>query len=106
MGKRFRVAKRSADPDFMNKRFDCTVCGGRFKVTRYTTILDCTPSLGCVCPYCRSTTIFNNDIHKNYKEKLRKFVLSQVEPIKAIQDVDVRLPVAKLLDDFNALLQD
>jgi len=106
MEKRVKVAKRVSDPDFLHNHFDCTVCGGRYKVTRHTTILDVKPSLGCVCPYCRSVTVFENDIHKNYKRRLLAFVHSQVAPIKAIQDDKIRVSMAKLLDAFHTLLQD
>ena len=108
MVRKNRSAVRCVSPDFINKEFSCTVCGGIFKVTKHTKIvlISSPNTLGCQCPYCKLLTAFKNDINAPYKARLSAFVKSQVAPIKAIEDESIRLPLAKLLDDFNALLQD
>lgn len=95
-------------PDFINKDFNCTVCGAVFTVTPKTDVhlLGLPNSLGVHCPYCKCPTVLKNDINKNYKERLIAFVTSQVAPIKSIEDENIRLPMQKLLDDFYALLQE
>lgn len=108
MGNKVVCADKAVQPEFLGKSFDCTVCGGVFTVTKRTTVVVIASpnTLGCHCPYCKQPTPFENDVHANYKARLVAFVHSQVAPIKAIGDEDIRTPMAKLLDDFNALLQD
>lgn len=106
--KRAKTAKKVLPPKFMNTVHDCDVCGGRFRVTPRTHIVvsPTFDALGAVCPYCGSESRIDRDVHYNYKRKLSAFVHSQVEPIKAIKDENVRLPMQRLLDDFNKLLED
>lgn len=101
-------AKKVKDPDFMNKEFDCPVCGGRFKVTPRTSVfVPTTKQVTVRCPYCDMPVAVDNDPHKNFRDKLEMFIKSQVEPIKHIDNEDVRLPMQKLLDDFyKCVLED
>lgn len=104
-------AKRVANPDFIGQEFVCPTCGGRFKVTKRTAVsvlvaADRSTRVGTQCPYCNDTVDLSCDPHKQFRDKLTTFILSQVEPIKAIADDKVRLPMEHLLDDFNRLVQE
>lgn len=108
MLKRNNSAVGCVPPEFVGKKFSCTVCGGILMATKRThiVVIAVPNTLGCQCPYCQQLTAFYNDINAPYKARLSAFIKSQISPIKAITDESVRLPVAKLLDDFNALLHD
>lgn len=102
-------AKRVSNPDYVNKTFDCPCCGGRFKVTKRTDVRcnACgTAFVRTTCPYCGFDVDLKADPHKSLRDKLTKFIMSQVAPIKAIADENVRLPMEHLLDDFNMLVQE
>lgn len=104
-----KYAKRVGNPDYINKVFDCPCCGGQFKVTKHTAVRCDTEGEAFVhtfCPYCGYDVDLNADPHKPLRDKLSKFILSQVAPIKAIADESVRLPMEHLLDDFNKLVQE
>lgn len=105
-----KTAVKVSPPDYVGKIHDCSVCGGQFKVLK-STYVEVTNSgdttlISAVCPHCLSVVPLNFDLHAAFKAKLVKFVLSQVAPIKAIEDEKIRLPMQKLLDDFYSLLQE
>lgn len=111
MFKRNNLATKVANPGFVGKVQDCVVCGGRFKITNskqiHTSRTDHQPfRLYTHCPYCKAENEINVDVNANFRAKLEKFIHSQIVPIKGIEDEKVRLPMQKLLDDFNALVQD
>lgn len=110
MVRKIRVATGVSAPKILGHVHDCVLCGGRFKVIKSSQIFVDTLSgeelLATRCPYCSKINILDADPHEKFREKLTKFIMSQVEPIKSIKNEDVRLPMQKLLDDFNALVQD
>ena len=103
--------KKGALPEYVGKSFDCGTCGGSFVITRHTKVRAVTLEVGkpkeliCTCPHCCETVVLVNDPHKHFRAKLSAYVLSQVAPIKSIEDENIRLPMQELLDDFNALIQ-
>lgn len=106
-----RTAKKVANPDFIDKEFDCPCCGGRFKVTKRTTVNSASSIHGgryvrTRCPYCDSEVDLQADPHKQLRDKLSTFIHAQVAPIKSITDEKVRLPMQHLLDDINKLVEE
>lgn len=107
-----KLPRKAANPEFIGKTYDCPTCGGAFTVIRRTAVGlvgdGKTPnkSVTTHCPYCGDLVILDSDPHKQLRDKLTKFILSQVAPIKAIEDENIRLPMQKLLDDFYKLVQE
>ena len=105
-------ATKVANPGFIGKHQDCVVCGGRFKVVNSNQIINYSNgtvgsgTLYTRCPYCHTENQIDVDVNANFKARLNKFIHSQITPIKNIEDEKVRLPMQKLLDDFNAIVQD
>lgn len=110
MERKIKPAKKVTSPDVFGKMQNCPVCGGQFKVTSEKQLevrhFGQTPKLIALCPYCSKDVVLDYDIYANFREKLSAFIMSQVQPIKAITDESIRLPMQKLLDDINALVQD
>lgn len=105
---RNKLPKKTAAPDFVGKTFECHRCGGGFVIEGKTSVFVPVGSerVHTTCPYCGSRVCLDFDPHANYRKKLTTFILSQVEPIKAINDENIRLPMERLLDDFNRLVQE
>lgn len=106
----FTKPKKVKYPSYVGKVHICGFCGGSFKVTKHTRLEVCdapaNPTLSCKCPYCASMVGLAYDVNFLLRDKLSRFVHSQVEPIKSIQDDSIRLPMQRLLDDFNRLLEE
>ena len=102
--------KKVKYPSFVGKVHDCEHCGGSFLVTKRFKISVVNGASGervvSPCPFCHCMVDMNADVNQRFREKLSKFVHSQVSPIKAIKDENVRLPLQHLLDDFNALIEE
>lgn len=103
---KLKTSRRLKKPDCIGKIVQCGNCGGLSKVGSHTSLFFDSGTGSVVCPYCKSKTFVKNDIFKHNKERLLKFITSQVEPIKAINDENIRLPLQKLLDDFFNLLNE
>lgn len=107
-----KSASKVKAPEFFGKHVDCTLCGGTFKVTNSNQVYNQVPVtkdgnyVYTVCPYCGKLNRVDSDPHANFRAHLNTFIRSQIKPIKSIEDENVRLPMEKLLDDFNRLVQD
>lgn len=105
-----RSPKKVTPPDFVGKEVACTLCGGTFSVTKCTAVcvmnVDGKECVMTSCPHCGKGNVLDTDPNQVFRAKLTKFIRSQVAPIKAIEEESVRLPMMKLLDDFNALVQE
>lgn len=105
-----REPKKVTSPAFVGKEVACILCGGTFSVTKRTAVAIATvDGKECVvvnCPHCHKANPLDTDPNQVFRAKLTTFIRSQVAPIKAIEDEAVRLPMQKLLDDFNALVQE
>lgn len=105
-----RLPKKATPPDFVGKEVACTLCGGTFSVTKRTAVhvvnVDGKECVSTTCPHCGKVNALDTDPNQVFRAKLTRFIRSQVTPIKAIEDEAVRLPMMKLLDDFNALVQE
>lgn len=102
--------KKVVAPAFVGKEMTCILCGGTFVVRKCTSVFvvnaDGKEHVAVVCPHCHRENLLHTDPNKVYREKLTKFILSRVEPIKEIEDEAVRLPLQELLDAFNEHVQE
>ena len=104
--------KKVSLPDYVGKVFTCPICGGKFQVRKNTSVMvmtnsDGSESVTVTCPHCGKRGLsLKCDPHAGFRKVLIAFIMSQVDPIKAIKDEDVRLPMQRLLDDFNRLVQE
>ena len=101
-----RPSKKVRYPDCVGKSVQCEHCGGLSRVTKSTSIFVVHEVVSVRCPFCSINTPVENDIFKINKEKYLKFLLTQVEPIKAIENEDIRLPLQKLVDSLYSLLNE
>lgn len=103
-----KSASKVKAPEFFGKHVDCTLCGGTFKVTNSNQVQMTNDGnyVATECPYCGKFNKIDSDPHANFRAHLNTFIRSQIKPIKSIEDENVRLPMEKLLDDFNRLVQD
>lgn len=105
-----KYPKKVVPPDFLNKESTCLLCGGTFRVTKRTTVFSgAYEGKECVltrCPHCSKVNPLDVDVNQVFRAKLTSFIHSQVAPIKAIENENIKLPMMKLLDDFNRLVQE
>lgn len=106
-----KKARRLAKPAFIGKVCTCACCGGQYKITRFTRVTTSFTSgneysVHVSCPYCNTDNRVYFDVNRHLRDRLKKFVYSQVDPIKTIEDEKIRLPMQNLLDDFNKLLEE
>lgn len=105
-----RAPKKVTAPDYVGREAVCVLCGGTYFVTKHTAVtvatVDGEECATVVCPYCGKVNPLDTDPTQVFRAKLTNFILAQVAPIKAIEDDAVRLPMQKLLDDINAIVQE
>ena len=97
-------------PSYVGKTHDCNYCGGSFVVGKrdkvYLVHNGVKDTVSVYCPYCGGAVDLQADVNARFRNKLSTFIHSQVSPIKAIKDENVRLPLQRLLDDINALVEE
>lgn len=102
--------KRVNYPSYVGKVHDCGHCGGSFVVGKHDKVQlvhnGAKDVVAVYCPYCGGVVDLNADVNARFREKLSTFIHSQVAPIRAITSEDVRLPLQRLLDDINALVEE
>lgn len=110
--RRIKVAKKITPPDFIGGKFDCDVCGGKFKVTKRTHVdrlmigVSNETKVVVTCPYCGETVRLDCDPHAGLRARVNTYIESKVPVVNSIEDEGVRVQVQKLVQSIYEVLNE